>query len=513
MSVSSVSHRRRRSRLLATTLALTALLAPSLMTGRSPRVLANPSPQFPTTRFQDRVAIAEGELDYEVTAGFVALNPDDDDEAASIYYTAYRREQPADAPPRPITIAFNGGPGASSLYLHLLGLAPHRLALAEDGMPLPDAPQLVENPDTWLTFTDLVFVDPPGTGFSPVGRPNQAKRHFDLRGDAQLIGEFVRQYLQQTEQVDAPVYLAGESYGGTRAVLLAAEQAQSGDLNLKGLILISPVLDYQFLDPRASGNLKLTLTLPTLAATARYHDRLPVPPAGGWEPWLANVESWAIRSYLPALVQGDRLAPAPRRAIARQLSRYTGLPARWFDERDLRLTSERFRQRLLAGRQLDRWDSRLTYTTISPSERLEQAMLTAWSDYAAENLGIDGEYVIFSRPVNQQWQWDNLPFNLDLAPKLGDTLRRQSELRVFAAAGYYDLVVPFAAVHYSLNRLGLPDGESDRVQLRYYAAGHMVYLPASERQRLQTEVATFVQAESSALGDRPPAEQPILRGR
>jgi len=496
----------RRSRTVA--IALTACLAATLI--RLPDGRANLASLPPPVERQERLGLADRELTYQVAAGFIPLAADRPTETTLLYYTAYTRKQEADAPPRPIAIAFNGGPGASSLYLHLLGLAPQRLDLDASGRLPEGPPQLVANPDTWLEFADLVFVDPPGTGYSPIGRPSQAERHFDLYGDAQAMGEFIQRYLQQIGRPDAPVYLVGESYGGTRAVLLAAEQVESFDL--RGLILISPVLDYQFLDPRASGNLKLALTLPTLAATARYHDQLSVPPARGGDLWLEQVEAWAIRSYLPALVEGDRLPDNQRRAIARQLERYTGLPRQRFLDRQLRLTTGHFSRYLLSGRRLDPWDSRFAYTTIPPSEQLDQAMVEAWSDYAARTFGLDGEYVLFSHWVNQRWRWDNQPFNLDLAPQLGDLLRRQSELQLFVAVGYYDLVVPFAAVRYSLNRLGLPPEGSDRVQLSYYAAGHMVYLPARERQHLRAEVAALMQAGQTAVGDRPqPFAQPFGR--
>ncbi len=485
---------------LTALLTLATLLVPSGFALRSPRALASLTAPPPIAQRQESLNLAAGRLDYQVTAGFVPL-AGEGPATASVYYTAYTQTLAPGEPPRPLAIAFNGGPGASSLYLHLLGLAPQRLALDAEGRVLPGSPHLRDNPDTWLAFTDLVFVDPPGTGFSDLGHPHQTERYLDVYGDVQGLREFLRRYLQKTGRQESPLYLVGESYGGTRAVLLAWDQVQEPEFDLQGLILISPVLDYEFLDPRASSNLKLALNLPTWAATARYHAR--ITPTRPWDAWLASIEDWAIRQYLPALVQGDRLTDSQRQTLARQLGRYTGLSSQQFLRQDLRLTTEQFRRVLLAGRQLDRWDSRLTYTTIPPSEHMEGAMLEAWSNYAREHLGLPGDYVLFSRRVNQSWRWGNQPFNLDLAPQLGETLRRRPGLRLFVAAGYYDLVVPFAAVHYSLNRLNLPPQQHEtQVHLRYYAAGHMVYLPDRERQRLQQEVAAFM-AAATAGGDRP----------
>ena len=297
---------------------------------------------------------------YTVTTGFMPLANEEGKTEARIFFMAYTLDRPAGAPPRPLMFSFNGGPGSASVWLHLGALGPKRVKMLDDGgLPAPPY-ELVDNDQNWLEFTDLVFIDPVGTGYSRAVKPTDGKKYWGVTGDVQSIGEFIRLYLTRYERWASPLFLVGESYGTTRAAGLSGFLVDKG-IALNGVVLVSSILNFQTARFTKANDLPFTLFLPTYAATAWYHKQLP-----------ADLQSKPLREFLTrssaspppsirtCLAKGDSLTPAERQQLADRLSRYTGLDPKYLDNTDLRIEIQRFCKELLRDekRTVGRLDSR-----------------------------------------------------------------------------------------------------------------------------------------------------------
>lgn len=451
-------------------------------------------------------------LRYRVRAGTLPIvNHESGETEAHIFYIAYTAaDGGADgASDRPLLFAFNGGPGSSSVWLHLGALGPRRVALNDDGsMPAPPF-RLVENPLTWLRFADLVFVDPVGTGFSRPVKPELSTKFWGIKGDLDSLSQFIRLYLSRSGRWGSPLFLAGESYGTFRGAGLASRLIDQG-IAFNGLLLISTTLNLQSLEFAPGNDLPPLVYVPSYAATAWYHQRLPVDlQARPLRDVLDEVEAWTRDEYSVALLHGDRLSPARRRAIASRLARYTGLDRRYVELADLRIEIMRFCKELLRTRRttVGRLDSRLTGVEIDhlaaapefdPSyAAILPAYTTLINRYLINDLNYrtDLEYHVLEMQVNEKWDWGSAQNGYpDTSRLLAAALARNPHLRVFLAQGYYDLATPYYAAYYTLAHMGLHDSQRARIQTAEYEAGHMMYIETHSLGKLQADAGAFIRA-------------------
>lgn len=467
------------------------------------------SPVYPPDSETEHSLIANQEtLRYRVKAGTLPIvNNESGEIEAHIFYTAYTVTD--GGIDRPLLFAFNGGPGSSSVWLHLGALGPRRVALNDDGsMPAPPF-RLVENPLTWLRFADLVFVDPVGTGFSRPVKPDLGAKFWGIKGDLDSLSQFIRLYLSRSGRWGSPLFLTGESYGTFRAAGLAGRLIDQG-IAFNGLLLISTTLNLQSLEFAPGNDLPPLIYVPAYAATAWYHQRLPADlQARPLRDVLDEVETWTRDEYSVALLQGDQLSPARRRTVATRLARYTGLDRRYVELADLRIDIMRFCKELLRSRRttVGRLDSRLTGIAIDHLAAAPEfdpsyaAILPAYTTLinryliADLNYRTDLEYRVLEMQVYEKWDWgsarDGYP---DTSRLLAAALARNPHMRVFLAQGYYDLATPYYAAYYTLAHMGLHESQRARIQTAEYEAGHMMYIETRSLDRLQADAGAFIRA-------------------
>jgi carboxypeptidase C (cathepsin A) len=450
-------------------------------------------------------------LRYTVTTGMMPLKNEAGETEASIFYMAYVADRAAGPDKRPLTFSFNGGPGSSSVWLHLGAIGPKRVRMLEEGgMPAPPY-QLVDNDATWLDLTDLVFIDPVGTGYSRAKKPELGKKFWGVEGDIQSVGEFIRLYLGRYERWGSPLFLVGESYGTTRAAGLSGHLVDRG-IALSGVMLVSSVLNFQTNRFARGNDTPYPLFLPTYTATAWYHRKLPADlQSQPLRKVLDEVERWAAVDYPAALARGDRLVGAERAAVADRLSRYTGLDKVYVDQSDLRIEIQHFCKELLRDqkRTVGRLDSR--FQGIDPTaegERPEYDPSLAairppytamFNDYVRRTLAYKSDltYYILGGGVGP-WDWGASNAFADVSEPLRGALAKNPAMRLFVASGYYDLATPYFATDYTLTHLGLDPAQRARITTSQYEAGHMMYISTRELARLKADVAGFLQAALAA---------------
>ena len=450
-------------------------------------------------------------LRYTVTTGVMPLRNQAGDTEARIFYMAYTLDGVRDASQRPLMFSFNGGPGSSSVWLHLGALGPRRVEMLPDGrMPAPPF-RLVDNEQTWLDLTDLVFIDPVGTGFSRAARPELAQRYFGLQGDIQSVGEFIRLYLTRNGRWTSPLFLVGESYGTTRAAGLAGHLVDRG-VAFNGVLLVSTILNFQTARFNRGNDLPYALFLPTYTATAWYHKKLPPDLQTDLRKALDEAERWAAGEYTVALAKGDALTAAERQEVIDKLARYTGLSRQFIDNSNLRVEIQRFDKELLRGerRTVGRLDSRfkgMDASAASETPEFDPSMAairppytSAFNQYVRDELGFksDLEYYILGGGIGR-WDFGADNAYADTSEALRSAFAKNPYMRLFVASGYYDLATPYFATRYTLRHMGLDPSLRANVQTTYYEAGHMMYIDVGSLRQLKADVAAFVQG---AVGKR-----------
>lgn len=444
-------------------------------------------------------------LRYTVTTGIMPLrNTATGETEARIFYMAYTLDGVSDRSQRPLMFSFNGGPGSASVWLHMGALGPKRVRMMDDGqMPQPPF-QLVDNEQTWLDFTDLVFIDPVGTGYSRAARPDLASRYFGLQGDIQSVGEFIRLYLVRNERWTSPLFLVGESYGTTRASGLSGYLIERG-IAFNGILLISTIMNFQTARFTRGNDLPYVLFLPTYTAIAWYHKKLPADLQGDLRRTLDEVERWAANEYTVALAKGDRLTPAERQEVIDRLNRYTGLDKRFIDNSDLRIEIQRFDKELLRDerRTVGRLDGRfkgLDASAASETPDFDPSMAAirppytaTFNNYVRGELGFksDLEYYILGGGVGR-WDFGSDNSYADTSEALRSAFAKNPYMKLFVASGYYDLATPYFATQYTLRHMGLDPSLQPSVTATYYEAGHMMYIDTRELARLKADAAAFV---------------------
>jgi len=443
-------------------------------------------------------------LHYTVTAGLMPIKNDQGATEAQIFFMAYTLDG-AEPGTRPLMFSFNGGPGSSSVWLHLGALGPRRVRMESDGW-MPAAPyHLVDNDQTWLGFTDLVFIDPVGTGYSRAATPELGKKFWGLEGDIRSVGEFIRLYLSRNTRWASPLYVVGESYGTTRAAALSEHLVNRG-IALNGVILISTILNFGTTDFSSGNDLPYALFVPTYAATAWYHHRLAPELQRDLRATLTEAETWVTGEFLPLLAKGDRLTPAERSSAVEKLARYTGLSRTYIEQSNLRIDLGRFNAELLRdqGRTVGRLDTRFTGVNamvgseradFDPSMAAIRPPYTAmFNDYVRRELGYssDLEYYILGGGIGSRWNFESDNEYVDVGERLRAAWARNPHMRLFVAFGYYDAATPYYAAEYSISHLRLPAELRAKISTGYYEAGHMMYIHLPSLGKLASDVRGFV---------------------
>lgn len=454
------------------------------------------------------VAIGGKTIEYEATAGHLTLTKEDGTVRAKVFFVAYTKKAEKDPAKRPITFSFNGGPGSSSVWLHLGVLGPRRVKMNDDGTTLPPPYQLVDNEHSWLDLTDLVFIDPVSTGFSRAADEKTAGADFHgYQQDIESVGAFIRRWIADNKRWASPKYLIGESYGTTRASGLSDHLQSRYGMSLNGVILVSAVLNFQTIDFAEGNDLPYALFLPSFAASAQYHKKLS--PELNAEPvadFMSRVRRYAEEDYNQVLFQGNAIAPESRKHTLTMLASLTGLSEDYLDKSDLRLNIHRFCAELLRdrGMAIGRFDSRYTGLVANRlSEWMERdpsyapaaagCFSTCINDYLTRELNVNTTlpYEVLTGKV---WPWDYGSAKneyLNVAPSLRNAILSNPALKVWILNGYYDLATPFFATEYTVNHMGLPDALRGNISMSYYKAGHMMYLLKSELTAMKSDAERY----------------------
>ncbi|MBX7500362.1 peptidase S10 [Qipengyuania sp. YG27] len=442
---------------------------------------------------------------YSATVAEQVLKDDKGAPKAAIVTTAYVAE-PRDSR-RPVTFLFNGGPGSGSVWLQMGAFGPKRVAIpsnAQDdgGPPYP----ILDNPDSLLDVTDLVFIDPVGTGWSHAIGDTDPKDYWGVTKDAQSVAQVIRQWLSENGRWNSPKYLGGESYGTTRSAAVVNElEGGYNDVALNGVILISTVLDFAAGAETEGAELGYITTLPSFAATALYHGKASAPSV---EQFVEDARQFAIGPYAAFLIKGQKASSAERASVRRELARFTGLGETFLENADLRVTSGRFYKELLRDRGLTvgRLDSRYTgrdydnageYPDNDPSfYGIDGGYTAAVNAYLRDTVGYDTERQYVTIGGVRDWDWNirggrDTNAYLNVTPYLAKALRENSAMRIFVGQGWYDFATPFFAAEYALSRTGIPQ---DRIGFHYYDAGHMMYVRDEDRTKLSQDIRAFIRS-------------------
>ncbi len=479
---------------------------------KKPADIPPPADRLSLTRHS--VRLAGRDLDYTVTCGTLVLKEEganegkagEDKARATVFFVAYTLDgaQPAD---RPVTFSFNGGPGSSSVWLHLGLLGPRRVALGDEGHAPAPPGRLVDNEYSLLDRSDLVFIDPVGTGYSRMVPGEKLDEFHEYRRDLESVGEFIRLWCTRYARWASAKYLIGESYGTTRAAGLSGHLLERHGLYLNGLMLVSCALDFTALRFDTNNDLPPVLFLPTYAATAWYHRKLaPALQAKGLRELLDEVEAFARGEYAAALFRGSRLPAAERATIAMKVAGYTGLAPDYVERCGLRVEIFRFCKELLRaeGRTVGRLDSRFTGADRDAAgERFEfdpsfagiyGAYAAAMNDYVRRALGFEADipYEVL-KGLYLNWGWKDFA---NRYASVGETLRKavamNPHMRVLVANGYYDFATPHFASDYALDHLGLDARARANFTVDYYEAGHMMYVHRPSLEKLAARLREFV---------------------
>jgi carboxypeptidase C (cathepsin A) len=466
-------------------------------------------PQDKASRTQHTITLDGQKIAYTATAGTLVLADEEGKPKASFFYIAYTKDGVKDPGERPVTFSYNGGPGAAALWVNIGAFGPKRVELDPEGIPLPPPARLIDNEASILDVTDLVFIDPIGTGFSRPA-PGEAMKDFTgFENDIQSMGAFIRLWITRNGRWASPKFLAGESYGTTRSAGLSEHLQDRYGLELNGILLMSAVLNWGDFLFTNGNDMPYILYLPTYAAAAWYHKKLPPELSGDLRRTLDEVEAFALHDYALALLQGDRLPAAERHAIAVKVARYTGLSVDYVERSDLRVEHEHFAKELLRdqGKTIGRIDSRFTgqdrngigetYDFDPSLTGLDGPYTASMNDYVRRELGFETD-LIYERLSGKVYPWATPEGQfVNTAEPLRAAMMKNPSLRVLIASGYYDMATPYFDGAYTASHMGLPEGDRGRIRQTFYEAGHMMYIRPADHAKLKKDVADFIKAASA----------------
>lgn len=478
-------------------------------------------------------------IEYDAIAGTLVVHPKDWDDVpnddseeksnnptaeASMFYVAYLQHG-VEPDKRPVTFLYNGGPGSSTVWLHMGAFGPRRVVTADDSHT-PAAPyQVVNNDFSLLNASDLVFIDAPGTGFGRVAGKDKERAFFGVDADAHAFAEFITAFLSKYGRWNSPKYMFGESYGTPRSAVVANELAVDRSIDLNGVILLSQILNFDLSPDRPTNDPGIDMpyetSLPTYAATAWYHHKLPGEYAS-LQALLNQVEQFAMGEYAQALAAGLDLAPAEREAVAEKLHEYTGLSVEYITKANLRIDGGEFRQSLQGASDLTtgRLDTRFSGPDLDPlSERadydpqsaaLSSAYAAAVNEYLRDTLHYGADQ-IYKAHVDTHWNWTHqLPGESEapatnrqgcnVMPDLANVMKENPTLKVLLNAGYFDLATPFYQGVYEMRHLPIPQSLFSNIEFRFYESGHMVYAREASLKQLHDNVAEFIRRTAGAGG-------------
>ena len=466
----------------------------------------------------DGVVTVDGKaIDYKAVAGTIILDDKKDVGTASIFYAAYFKKG-ADPSRRPVMFIYNGGPGSATIWLHMGAFGPKRVVTADDQHTAPAPYGLVNNEYSLLDVSDLVFIDAPGAGFSTFADKEKGpKDYFGVDPDAQAFAQFITKFMSKYGRWNSPKYLFGESYGTTRSAVLANVLQSEKSIDLNGVILLSQVLNMAMLIdfPKINPGVDLSyqLVLPSYAATAWYHKKLPNQPAD-FKAFLAEVEQFAMGEYAMALSAGNAIDPQRKRAIAEKLHGYTGLPVEYIEKANLRVNGGEFEHTLQIDRGLTtgRLDSRFSGPTMDAlnqsaaydpqSAAISSAYVSAFNDYVRKQLkfGHDQNYQLFAEGTFPGWKFEHkqpgAPFAIpgfpNVIPDLTAAMKFNPRMHVMLNSGIYDLATPFYTADYEMRHLSIPPDLQKNIETHYYESGHMVYAHLPALKELHDNVAAFI---------------------
>jgi carboxypeptidase C (cathepsin A) len=446
-------------------------------------------------------------LSYTATAGRLPLKRGDGKTEAEMFFVAYTLDG-QDAAKRPLTFAFNGGPGSASVWLHMGALGPKRVVLQSNGF-MPAAPyRLEDNPDTLLDRSDIVMVDAMSTGYSRAATAELAKKFLGVKGDVQAFGEFIRLYISRYDRWSSPLFLLGESYGTTRAAGIAGYLADHG-IAFNGVTLLSMAVDFQTLEWNKSNDLPYFLLVPTFNMIAGYHHKLSADLMQDVAKTREEVVRWSSNDYALALGKGDTLAPEERQKIVEQLSRYIGLRPEVIEAHNLRIDVPTFTRELLLDRKLvtGRLDGRFSSPNPNPGDErgydpTSAAILppynSAFNNYLRTELNYksDMPYRVFAydEPGFQSWDWGNAEKGFpSTAGGLRSAMIKNPYMKILVMEGYYDLATPFAAANWTMDHLELDAQYRQNVSYATYNSGHMVYIDRAEHNKMKKDLVDFME--------------------
>lgn len=465
------------------------------------------------TQSRHQLKTEKGTIQYTSHTGYLTIKNQSGDEMGKFFFIAYTKEGVDNPANRPITFAFNGGPGSASVYLHLGALGPKRVKLTPKGKAGPPPYELQKNKYTWLYKTDLVFIDPVGTGYSRAMNKEKAEKFYGYKNDIQTVSKFIHRYITHYNRWASPKFLTGESYGTTRSAGLAVHLQKKYGIHLNGLMLVSTVLNFQTLRFTKGNDLPYILFMPSYTASAWYHEQLPAKLQQlSIDSVTQKARQFAKESYQDALFAGNTIDSAQKRKIAKRYAELTGLPAKLVYKAHLRVKPHIFRKKLLDNQKksIGRYDSRLTLkefdqlslqpnTDPSSDPWVKGAFNHGINDYLSRELDFtkDLKYNVFNPDVHP-WKYDQNRF-LNVSPQLAKVMQINPHLKVHVYQGYYDLATPFFATEYTFDHLDIPPHQKDNISASWYLSGHMMYIKASELEKFTENSFQFI--ENAIPGD------------